>query len=69
MDYPRCATCKHWDEDTDAYDGPRHGICLRVTAADKESWGGDPIVHYSGGEYHFTTREDFGCVLHEPREE
>jgi hypothetical protein len=62
-----CATCKHWHRRGTT----EWGICQALTD-DDDQHGPERFarfVMYSGGEYTMDTAADFGCVLHEPREE
>jgi len=71
--YPRCATCKHWEQyrnkqtfvwgwETDARD---YGGCDAIPNNEERiQQNGD----LDWSSIHAVTRNDFGCVLHEPKE-
>ena len=64
----RCSTCKHWVKENGNDDVFRecHGIVdsNSTTGKDHAAYTWD----YEGYSSGITTRGDFGCVLHEPRE-
>lgn len=55
-----CKTCRHWDRNP-ALDADRMGVCKLASV------GHDP--RFSGGGDDVTTRDDFGCVAHQPGDE
>lgn len=70
MEYPRCRTCKHWTQQTEAFDiaTRRLGTCERwrrgygVESADVAD--NEALVEDDEG-WGNLTGPDFGCVLHE----
>lgn len=63
----RCATCRHWREDTylaDIYNGPI-GECRKGEDDDKYSPEKLVIAQSMEGDGWLNTRPDFGCVLWE----
>jgi len=65
----RCKTCKYWNQTSDwKYDGAiNDGQCSELNGSDKvvielhTGWDGGYVDYIE-------TTEDFGCVLHEPKE-
>lgn len=58
-DYPRCKTCKHWDDRVEGEELFRDCTNIRIS-----------VGYYSDEAIAdpFATGPDFGCVHHEPKE-
>ena len=70
MSYPRCRTCKYWDDDT-VFSFGDQGSCGHEASGSSDD---DGMCYYSsGGSYPAEamlvhTGPDFGCIHHEPKE-
>lgn len=79
-DYPRCATCKHWDDLFQQHPDMHQGSCaLSLAEGDGNVWmkprhetKASAFILFPDnlGEFQravLLTDKDFGCVLHEPK--
>lgn len=64
---PRCETCKWWQLDTAWISKRDMRPCFRLR--DSQLWSSPALVVYGGVAREIQTRKDFGCTLHEAREE
>lgn len=77
-DVNRCASCKHWQNPWDDPgsgtskipddDRPRWGVCALIDMPDYSEKTTTIAFTQDGSDYaaDLHTRDDFGCVLHEP---
>lgn len=62
MDYPRCATCKHWTRD-------HHCERAQSDFGYATDSGSLAVAHdVESYKAYLETKPDFGCVMHEPRD-
>jgi hypothetical protein len=80
MDYPRCKTCKWWDQNVDPEEGwgrlrPEQfpddwGGCLRTNEDKDESTSLARTFMFEQFYYEpLMTSPEFGCLQHEPKED
>ncbi len=62
--YPRCATCRHWEEPPPYEPVSLSGWCKALTEQDDMDNG----LIVTSSDYSIYTSAEFGCVLHEPKE-
>lgn len=62
--FPRCETCKWWDT---SFASSGWGQCGVITT---QLWNNDEqAIAYINDAAELATRRDFGCILHEKRDE
>lgn len=68
MSETRCATCGHWDAPGPGDNG--YGTCQQINGRDdKAAWVNALAGFADSCNGELLTRADFGCALHEEREE
>lgn len=63
-EFPRCATCKHWNTAQHPDEHGEVGVCEFITAS--RNWDNKIIIEEGpAGDATVLTAPDFGCVQHE----